>query len=277
VVLLGYSKLNRTSDNPVPRISVDVTPERVARGERFARLCAGCHAADDEPPLEGRGFLEEDAPPVGTFYGPNLTPAHLADWTDGEIIRAIREGIHRSVRSLLIMPSRAFRNLSDDDVHAIVAYLRSQPAVKPDTPPVKLNVLGAIMVNIAPILEAQPPVTEPLVAPPEGLTAEYGEYLSSYSCPFCHGPDLRGDEEFGAPDLAGVGLGWTEEQFLHFMRTGLRPDGSGVDGDLMPWEEMGEFFREEDLRAISAYIGTLGAGDRLSVIGDRYEPMLAGH
>lgn len=257
--LIGYAKLNRKYDNPVPQLSVELTPERIARGERFGKLCAGCHAADEALPMEGRDFLGEDAPPVGTFYAPNLTPTHLAEWTDGEIIRAIREGVHRSGRSLLIMPARGFRNLSDDDVHAIVAYLRSQPPVEPDTPPAKLNVLGAIMVNFVPLLEVQPPITGPVVAPPPGPTAEYGAYTSSYTCAFCHGADLRGDETFPSPDLMGVALGWSEEQFLHFMKTGLRPDGSAVDGEAMPWEEMSEFLEVEELRAVFAHIGTLGA------------------
>jgi mono/diheme cytochrome c family protein len=256
--VVGYTTLNRKHDNPVPRVSVDVTPERIAKGERFGRLCAGCHAADESPPMEGQDFLE-DAPPIGTFYAPNLTPAHLGDWTDGEIVRAIREGVHRSGRSLLIMPSSVFRNLSDDDVQAIVAYLRSQPPVEPDTPPNRLNVLGAIMINLGGPFEAQPPVTEPIVAPPEGPTAAYGEYLVSFACSSCHGADLAGDEAFEVPGLAGVGLAWTEEQFINFIRTGERPSGPPVDGESMPWEVLSEFFEDDDeLRAVFAHLGTLG-------------------
>jgi len=261
--LLGYAKLNRKYDNPVPRVSVDLTPERIAKGERFgASFCAACHAADESPPMEGRDFLE-DAPPIlgtffGTLYAPNLTPTHLGEWTDGEIIRAIREGVHRSGRSLMIMPSRMFRNLSDDDTQAIVAYLRSQPPVEPDTPPNSLDVLGAIMVNFEPVFEAQPPITEPVVAPPAGPTAAYGEYLS-YTCSFCHGTDLGGsDEAFGGPGLAGVGFAWTEEQFINFIRTGERPSGPPVDGELMPWEILSKLYEDDELRAIFAHLGALG-------------------
>lgn len=258
-VLVGYAKLNRKHDNPVPRVSVDVTPERIARGERFARMCAGCHAADESPPLEGRDLLEV-GPPIGTFYAPNLTPTHLGEWTDGEIVRAIREGVHRSGRSLLVMPSSAFRNLSDDDVQAIVAYLRSQPPVEPDTPPNRLNALGAIMINLAGPFQAQPSVAEPIVAPPAGPTAAYGRYLSSYACSGCHGADLNGNEAFDVPGLTGVGLAWTEGQFIGFIRTGERPSGPPVNGELMPWVELSEFFEEDDdLRAIFAHLATLGS------------------
>jgi len=253
--LIGYAKLNRRYDNPVQSISVDITPERVARGERFAEFCAACHSEDDAPPLEGSDFLGEEAPPIGVFYAPNLTPTHLGDWTDGEIIRAIREGVHKDGRSLLIMPSGTFRKLSDDDVQGIVAFLRSQPPVEPDTPPTRLNILGAIMANVAPIFEVQPPVTEPVVAPPQGASAEYGGYLVSFTCTLCHGSELEGDTQFGGPPLVGAGAGWSEDEFISFMRTGVTPSGIEVDGEQMPWEVLSRFFADDDdLRAIFLHL-----------------------
>ena len=255
VVLRGYWKLNRHYDNPVSSISVELTPERIARGERLARICAGCHAADQEPPLEGQDFLGDgEAPPIGRMYAPNLTPIHLGGWSDGEIIRAIREGIHKNGRSLLIMPASSFRHFSDEDVMAIVAYLRSQPAVEPDTPPLRLNVLGAVLVNIAPIFEAQAPITEPVLGPPGGVTREYGGYLASLTCMSCHGEDLGGNLGMGAPGLIGVGLTWNEDAFRSFFETGIKPDGSAVDGDRMPWEELRSLFDEDELRAIWLYL-----------------------
>jgi hypothetical protein len=79
-------------------------------------------------------------------------PAHLADWSDGEIVRAIRQGVHRSGRSLLIMPSSSWHNLSDEDVQSIVAYLRSLPPEGSSTPPDRLNALGAVLSLISPLL-----------------------------------------------------------------------------------------------------------------------------
>jgi len=256
VALVGYWKLNRRYDNPVSTISVVSTPEQIARGARFAVMCAGCHAADEEPPLEGNDFLGDGAPPIGTFYAPNLTPTHLSSWTDGEIIRAIREGIHKSGRSLLIMPARAFRRLSDNDVAAIVAYLRTQPPIEPDTPRPHLNLLGAIMINLAPIFEAQEPITQPILAPPAGATPEYGEYLVSYSCAMCHGEDLGGNdnEDFMAPSLIAVALTWSEDEFLEFFETGVRPNGAAVDGETMPWEDLRALFLDDDLRAVYGHL-----------------------
>jgi len=257
-VLLGYWKLNRTHENPVQQVSVVASPENVARGARFEPYCAGCHAQEIGRPMTGRDFLGEDAPPIGFFYSPNLTPVHLAEWSDGEIIRAIREGIHRDGRSLLIMPSLVLRHLSDSDVQAIVAYLRSLSPAGSETTPNRLNVLGAVMANIAPIFSVQSPITEPVVAPPAQPTAEYGAYLSSFTCQMCHGDDLLGDPQFEAPALIHISQAWDEQQFITFIRTGIRPDGSSVDGDIMPWQDLSQFLREDDeLRAVYAHLESL--------------------
>jgi mono/diheme cytochrome c family protein len=259
--LAGYWRLNRSYDNPVHPTVVEATPERLQRGEWFQPYCSGCHAEEQGAALTGQDFLGEDAPPIGEFHAPNLTPVHLGDWSDGEIIRAIREGVHRDGRSLLIMPSKQLRNLSDEDVFSIVVYLRSLPPEGEATPRNRLNVLGAIMVLTAPIFEAQPPLSGPVIAPPPGPTAAYGAYLSSFTCNICHGDDGLGDPEFPSPPLIGIPLAWNERAFIDFLRTGTRPDGSKVDEDRMPWKEMSAFLGDDDeLRAIYAHMALLAKG-----------------
>ena len=83
VALVGYARLNRKYDNPVSDISVEMTPENIARGERFGNLCAGCHATDLALPMEGgyNFLVEGDAPPVGTpqlYQVDALTAAKLS-------------------------------------------------------------------------------------------------------------------------------------------------------------------------------------------------------
>ena len=131
LALIGFYKLNEQHANPVANVQVAGTAAQIARGEKLAQVCVSCHTSDDQLPLSGTNFAAKfDFPPLGTLYGPNLTPSgDITDWTDGELIRAIREGVHKNGRSLLIMPAEIFRNLSDDDVQALVAYLRSQPAI----------------------------------------------------------------------------------------------------------------------------------------------------
>ena len=98
--------------------------------------------------------------------------------------------------TLIIMPSEVFHNMSDADVQAIVAYLRSQPArvgyAADETEYRRAFFIGA---GVAPT-SAQPPIPQPVVAPVEGASAEYGEYLVSIlGCRVCHGENLYGSEE----------------------------------------------------------------------------------
>jgi mono/diheme cytochrome c family protein len=259
VSLVGFYRLNRTYANPVPNVTVAGTPEQIARGEKLVQICAGCHSSAARPPLDGQDFTV-GGPPFGTLYAPNLTPTHLADWSDGEIVRAIREGVGREGRSLIIMPSYLFHNMSDEDVQSVVAYLRSQPAVEPDTPPKNINLLGSLMVNLGPIFTRQEPITQPITAPPEGPTAEYGEYLVSFiGCRDCHGQDLTGGVVNPAggpppgPNLTQIVPNWTQEQFITFFRTGVTPDGRQIDPSMMPWAEYSAFAGESDDDLIAIY------------------------
>jgi mono/diheme cytochrome c family protein len=263
--LYGFAQVNRTYSNPVAEIKVAGTSEQLTRGTKLANACVGCHASNGQFPLTGRNF-GEGGPPVGTLYAANLTPAgELKDWTDGEIIRAIREGIHKNGRSLLIMPAGSFHSLSDDDVQALVAFLRSQPATEPATPPTNINLMGALLVTISGggFLTAQPPITSPVTRPPEGPTAAYGQYLvaSIGGCSDCHGANLAGgvadpNGPPAGPNLTSVGQRWSEADFIKAMRTGVKPDGKAFSED-MPWKEIDGFASDDDLKALYAHLKTL--------------------
>lgn len=261
LAFVGYGRLNAIYPNPPSPLAVQLTPQLIADGERFARSCAGCHSSNGQLPLDGQNFFgAEGGPPIGTLWAPNLTPAHLGDWTDGEIIRAIREGVGRDGRALIIMPSAAFRNLSDDDVLALVAYLRAQPAVGTASPPKQINVVGAIMAaTIFPqeAFTAQPPIAAPVIAPPRGPTAAYGGYLMSLGCQDCHASNLAGTPPGGegpppGPNLTTLPQRLSEEQFLTLLRTGTYPNGRQLSAD-MPWQDLAGF-SDDDLRALYAYL-----------------------
>jgi len=255
----------------VAQIQVAGTPAQIARGEQLAHLCVRCHTPNDQLPLSGVDFAGKfSLPQLGTLYAPNLTPSgNIKDWTDGEVIRAIREGVHKDGRSLLIMPARP--PLSDDDVQALVAYLRSQPATSGPTPTNRLNLFGALFINLFDLRTAQPPVGR-VTAPPPG-TREYGKYMVDViGCRSCHGDQLQGKVDTGqpgpppGPNLTKIVPQWTEEQFMTYFNTGTLPDGgtvpiltlpSGLSSPRMPWPMVRAATTDNELKAMYAYLHSL--------------------
>jgi len=136
VMLIGMVKVYSPRNTPITDLAIAGTSEQIARGQHLAgSFCASCHSTTNELPLTGGVDLGKDFPmPLGSYVSVNLTPAGpLKNWSDGEIFRAIRNGIDRDGQVLFVMSGARCRHLSDEDIHALIAYLRSQPAVANET------------------------------------------------------------------------------------------------------------------------------------------------
>jgi mono/diheme cytochrome c family protein len=263
VVLVGFFKLNvAPATYTVSPVKVGMTPDQVTRGERLAHICTDCHSSSGQLPLDGsKDNLLAGGPPFGTIYAPNLTPGGpLKDWSDGEIIRATREGIGKDGRPLVIMPSMAMHNASDADAQALVAFLRSQPAVEHATPARDLNAFAAAFIGIGLFpTSAQEPITQPVVAPPTG-TASYGKYLvHALGCTDCHGLNYTGSVGgFGpsGPNLTLVVPQWSQADFINLFRKGLDPSGRLI-GDQMPWKSYNAAFTDSELADVYSFLHAL--------------------
>jgi mono/diheme cytochrome c family protein len=244
----------------LPNLRIEPTPERIARGKAVAdSFCSGCHSAA----LTGGGDLASDIPiNIGSFVAANLTPGGaLKHWSDGEIFRAIRNGVDANGRWLTIMSFTNASRLSDDDTMAVIAYLRSLAAAGAPTPgPLdRFNLLGITMLGAGLLPDAKPVTAARIAAPPRGPTAQYGEYLLSYQdCRECHGRNLSGGVPGQLPPL-GPGLGiineWTLAQFIATMRTGIDPNGHQI-GEQMPWRPIGRM-DDDELAAMYQYLTRL--------------------
>jgi mono/diheme cytochrome c family protein len=264
LVLVGMVKFYTPVKMTTPEISVALTPENIQRGEHLANsFCTSCHSTNGELPLIGGYDVGSDFPmPLGTFVAPNLTPAGpLAQWSDGEIFNALRQGINPQGQRLVVMSTARMRYLSDEDIQAVIAYLRSQPAVEHETqdPPDQPNLLAALLGGAGMIPQPLPPVEDAIKAPPKDASAAYGEYILSFQdCRVCHGEDLKGGKE---GQLAPIGWNldpvkqWTAEQFITTMRTGVNPQGYHLSQN-MPWKQIGRM-DDVELTAIHAYLTSL--------------------
>ena len=236
--------------------------------------CGNCHTPfgpqgpDASRDLSGR--LVEDNPAFRAV-APNLTPAgRIAGWSDAELARAIREGI-RPDGSLIgpPMPFAMYRGLSDGDVAAMVAYLRSIPAVASDLPPSEYRI---------PLPPDYGPPVGAVAEVPRGVTVEYGAYLAGpvAHCMECHSPmgpqgprldaDLgRGGLEFHGPWGTSVAANLTshpdglaaysDAEIADMIVKGVRPGGQAM----LPPMPYGYLSRmtPEDVAAIVLYLRSL--------------------
>jgi hypothetical protein len=271
-----------------------MSPERIERGRYLYEVladCDGCHSTHDEtrfgrPVIAGkRGsgsvFPKEMGLP-GDVAPPNITPdkeTGIGNWTDGEKIRAIREGIGRDGRALFpMMPYPFYRSLSDRDVQSLVAYLNTMQPVRNVVPRTRLDFPVSLMIRAVPA-----PVEGPVPQPDPSDKIRYGEYLTRIAgCPECHSPMDRGriveeklfagGREFRTPAAVVVsanispdpetGIGrWSEPQFLDkfYQYKEYIEKGSPAVGPegytLMPWLNLAQL-PPADLGAIFAYLKT---------------------
>lgn len=263
---IGLVKLYAPLNRPIPTLKIAGTPEQIARGKHLARaVCASCHAPNGDVPLIGGLDLGKDSPaPVGAIVSRNLTPAgELKNWSDGEIMRALRDGVHKNGRPLL-MPISRLRNLSDDDLHAIVAYLRSQPAVPNSMPPTNPSLVLALFIGAG--LAQMPfdlaPILQPVVAPTKAATVEYGSYLLSFhDCRDCHDANLQGRPTAGLypvslPVLPYIHT-WSQDGFIKTMRTGIDPSGYTINGVMATQAKQLGKLDDVELAAMYQYLRSL--------------------
>ena len=243
---------------PLTDVRFERTAERVERGSYLANAvigCVACHSERDEalpgsPPRPGREFagaIVEEKPGY-RLVAPNLTPdaeTGAGSWSDDMLARAIREGVGHDGRGIGgAMWWWAFRDLSDEDLAAIVVYLRSLPPVRNPWPPRMLSEKQEKQ-----RAEAARPLTVPVPAHELGDPVERGRYLIAVAdCMGCHtgwyatnpgafaggNPvDRHGTKSWSAnitPDPLALG-GWTKEMFRSRIRTGR----GGTLHATMPW------------------------------------------
>ena len=269
-VVYGVSEVRlRKTWDVAAATGLNVTKDsaQIARGQHLVTAvakCVDCHTAD----LGGKKFI--DAGPVGTVYASNLTGGQggvLAIYTDAQIEAAIRHGVRPNGRGIMVMPADEYQGLSDEDVSAIIAYLRSVSPVDREHGKSHLGPLGRALyvAGKLPFIPAErvDHTAGPQTAPPVGPTREYGQYLVGVGgCRGCHGPNLVGgpSPEPGAPPAANITpagpIGqWSEADFTRAIRTGTRPDGSKIK-DFMPWRSMA-IHTDDELHAIWLYLQTV--------------------
>ncbi|MEE9167476.1 MAG: c-type cytochrome [Candidatus Neomarinimicrobiota bacterium] len=290
LVLTGCATLIPLKVGPPIDITVEITPERGAKGEYLVNNvthCLHCHSELDQnyysfPPVPGTegagGFVIEEA--FGMVQVPNITPHALGDWTDGELIQAITEGVNRERKPLFpIMPYDRLRYLDREDLSCIVAYIRTLK-------PIKNAVSGKkkLKFPLQYIERTFPHPYDPLTRPDPSDVVAYGKYMTIISnCEVCHTPTdkmgrplegmyMAGGQEFLLPGGSVIltanvtpdqetGIGnRSKENFIGLFKAFQTPvevpEDKKHENTLMPWFAYTNM-TEEDLGAIYEYLMTL--------------------
>ncbi|HWA76654.1 MAG TPA: hypothetical protein VG937_30180 [Polyangiaceae bacterium] len=291
---LGLTTLvreNRSFEAPVLDLHASSDPAVIERGRYLVQgpaHCGECHGAVDPKtghiqgpgaPLTG-GF--EFKLPVGTFRVPNITPdakTGIGKMSDPEIARMLRYGVAPDGHALL--PFMPFSDLADQDLIAILSYLRTQKPVEQQIKPHEPNLLGRIVKAF--VLEPKGPSGAVPKQLEPAATPEYGRYLANHvsNCVGCHtkvdlrtgefaGPKFGGgaemesltdaEQRFITPNLTpdprwGWLKGWTEDAFVNRIHAGRIHPGSP-----MPWQAF-QHMSDSDLRAIFRYLQTVPAAE----------------
>jgi mono/diheme cytochrome c family protein len=255
--------------------AADPASELVARGKYVFATAGGCacHTPPDGIGLNAGGAKFELSYGIGVVYAPNITPdaeTGIGKWTDAQLTAAIRRGQRPDGSRLFpIHPYKYLGGIADDEVAALVAYLKSVKPIRSSVAPRSLRIP-------VPTLTVANPVK---AAPRDGLAR--GAYLAGGAghCTECHtprrfdfspddarflagGPGPQGSLAANITPHAETGIGrWTEDQIARFLRTGVKPSGQEAFS-LMRMVIVGTSagFRdltEADATAIARYLKTV--------------------
>jgi mono/diheme cytochrome c family protein len=280
--------VRKTSDE-----RVEATPERLARGKYLVDgpgACGVCHTTwnhgeylggESADYLAGGNYLEAKSQGYGVWV-PNITPSALGTWSDDQVMRAIRDGVHADGHLLLpFMPFPSFQHMSDEDVRAVVAYLRSVPPREQNRPrrPNQLPPGFAMPLKFG--AAHHQPVTS-VAAPPAGDQIRRGRYLAEVAhCPACHALGRQGEVRQSDPLYMagsndpldrGIGKVWarnltpdrqagigrySSEEIRAALVSGERLDGARMASPMAELVPHYAKMTAEDLDAIVAWLQSL--------------------
>jgi cytochrome c553 len=259
--------LNRTFNFKVRSVAIPHDAASLERGSHIAhtRGCIDCHGVD----FAGAKVIDDV--PMGRLYGPNITRgkgSSVIAFQDEDWIRAIRHGVGFDGHGLFIMPAKEYSHFSDDDLGALIAFIKQVPPVDRERIPTRYGPISRVLLALSPAkMIGAAGIDHAALAPvavAKGPTKEYGRYVAE-GCVGCHGPNFSGGKiEAGPPDWPkaanlspspdGHLSKWTEADFIATIRTAKRPDGTTLN-PVMPRGFSG--LDDVELKALWAFFQSL--------------------
>ena len=227
--------------------------------------CTDCHGTDGG----GKEFINDGN--GMRIHGPNITlGGPVTAYTPENWVRLIRHGVKSNGRPAFLMPSEDYARWTDQDVAAVVGYVRNLPIRIGGKTVVELPLSVKILYGFGAIQDAYEKIdhTLPPAQPiPAAVSPEHGAYVATM-CIGCHGPGLSGGKIPGAPPdwpaaaniTSGAQSSMTRypdaTSFVQMLRSGKRPDGTAIQ--VMPFASLREL-NDVDAKALYAYLVTVPA------------------
>ena len=278
---------NLQFEAPYPDLKASTDSSIIARGRYLAYgpgHCADCHGDPNSRELMLKGqevALSGGMPfklPIANIYVRNITPdmeTGIGKLTDKEIARMLRYGVRPDgTAGLNFMP---FHDMTDEDLTAVISFLRSQQPVKHKVPDHEIFAMGKV-VN-AFLIKPVGPSGEVPKSIPRDTTATYGKYIANSvaNCVGCHtnrdmmtgaaiGPEFAGGLKMESavdpenysiltpnltPSPSGRLYGWSQEQFIKRFR-----QGRIIPHSPMPWPSFSRM-SDDELKALYKYLNSL--------------------
>jgi mono/diheme cytochrome c family protein len=220
IVFFIYVQMSwdKTYDWPGPTLKATTDSSVIARGKYLVEgpaHCGSCHISDFGDMIAGdkgevvalKGGLTFPMGPLGILYTRNLTPDQttgIGRYSDQQLFRMMRHGIRPDGMASMpvLMP---FWKMADDDLVAVVSYLRSLAPVENSVPKNEWTFMGKAVRSLTPTFEPIKDPAAPATAPAMAATVQRGEYLANYvaNCVGCHTQRDLMTYQATAPEFAG--------------------------------------------------------------------------
>jgi mono/diheme cytochrome c family protein len=265
---LAEQKMHRRVDVAVAPLTLPTDAQAVERGRYLyaSRGCGECHGDSGG----GRVFFDDGK--GRKLAGPHISPGAgsvTATYRTEDWVRTVRHGVKPGGEPVMIMPSEDYNRFTDNDLGALLAYIKQMPAAVGGAAVIDLPLPMRVLYGLGVIKDAAAkidhglPVEQPVA---EGVTIEHGKYVANL-CLGCHGPQLAGGKVPGGPPdwppaarlSAGEGnviaARYADaDAFVKMFRSGVRPDGSKIAA--MPFAAMAQI-SDTDARALHLYLKSL--------------------
>ncbi len=255
------------------------SPQTIEKGRQLVALgnCVTCHTAPSGQPNAGGLGIQT---PFGTVYSTNLTPdkdSGIGAWSLPAFRRAMRDGVSRDGHLLYpAFPYTSFKNMTDEDITSIYAYLMVQAPVAQNNPATQLSAPFSYrpLMAVWNALYSEPATSQTLLAD-QGELWNRGAYLVNGvgHCTACHTPrDMLGGEKLGQGFLSGAWIKgweapaltaaskspvrWTEQSFYDYLRTGFSGQHGSAGGPMAPVVQQLASVPDSDIKAMAHYLAS---------------------